>query len=310
MDSTPFGLILPAGQAQLRAGTTLSELVGIAVDAERRGFDSVWVGDSLARGRVEPLTLLAAAAQATERVTLGTAALLPAYRHPAVAATTISSLDQLAGGRLVLGVGAGFPGLSEQEFDLVGVRFKTRFSHLDDTVTLWRELWTGSPQSFHGKVLHYDWLPEVPRPHQPGGPPIWLAGGTPAALARAGRLYDGWLPYPPDPADYESGLAAIRPVRPFTPALFATVYVDDDADRGRQALEAYAKATYRMPLEQVGRIQVFITGSMAQVEAQLARYVDAGAAHVLLRIAAVDPGTFASQFARIGTLRSGVSPGR
>ena len=92
--------------------------------------------------------------------------------------------------------------------------------------------------------------------------------------------------------------------------LFATVFVDDDADRGRQALAEYAKATYRMPLEQVGRIQVFITGSMAEVEAQLARYVDAGAAHVLLRIAAVDPATFASHFARVGTLRSGVSPGR
>jgi alkanesulfonate monooxygenase SsuD/methylene tetrahydromethanopterin reductase-like flavin-dependent oxidoreductase (luciferase family) len=290
----------------LRAGTTLRDLVGIAVDAERLGFDSVWVGDSLARGRVEPLTLLAATAQATERVTLGTAALLPAYRHPAVAATTIASLDLLAGGRLVLGVGAGFPGLSEQEFELVGVRFKTRFSHLDDTVTLWRELWTGSPESFHGKVLHYDWLPEVPRPHQPGGPPIWLAGATPAALERAGLRYDGWLPYPPDPADYQRGLATIRSVagieRPFTPALFATVFVDDDVDRGRRALDVYCQATYRMPLEQVERIQVFITGSMADVEAGLVRYVDAGAAHVLLRIAAVDPVTFTDQLAHLATL--------
>jgi hypothetical protein len=86
--------------------------------------------------------------------------------------------------------------------------------------------------------------------------------------------------------------------------------VDDDAERGRRALETYCQATYRMPLEQVGRIQAFVTGSMADVEARLARYVDAGAAQVLLRIAALDPGTFTDQLARLATLMPGVSPGR
>jgi alkanesulfonate monooxygenase SsuD/methylene tetrahydromethanopterin reductase-like flavin-dependent oxidoreductase (luciferase family) len=79
--------------------------------------------------------------------------LIPAYRHPVQAALSIASLDLLCAGRLVIGVGAGFPGLSEHEFDLVGVRFKTRFSHLDDVVTLWRQLWGGNPESFSGRVL-------------------------------------------------------------------------------------------------------------------------------------------------------------
>ncbi|MBF6175234.1 LLM class flavin-dependent oxidoreductase [Nocardia blacklockiae] len=312
-----YGLLLPAGQAQLAAGGSARGLLDLVVMAEGLGFDSAWVGDSLMRARVEPLTLLAAAAAATERITLGTAALIPAYRHPVQAALTLASLDLLSRGRLVLGVGAGFPGLSEPEFELSGVRFKTRFSHLDDTARLWRQLWSGDSSPFHGKVLHYDWLPEVPPPHRPGGPPLWLAGITPAALARTGRLYDGWLPYPPDPGDYAAGLASIDETRAaegraetdFTPGLFATVHIDDDAERGRAALDEYCRATYRMPLETVGDIQVMMTGSAEQVAAQLDRYVRAGARHLLIRIAAVDPEVFRSQLERVTELlpRSGVA---
>ncbi|WP_326566259.1 LLM class flavin-dependent oxidoreductase [Amycolatopsis rhabdoformis] len=296
-----FGLLLPAGLAQLR---DVPAIVDLAREAERLGFDSVWAGDSIVRARLEPLTLLTAVAQATSRVTIGTAVLLPAFRHPVQAALTLTSLDLLSGGRLVVGVGAGFPGFSEPEFELVGVRFKTRFSHLDDVVRLWRELWTGAPRSFHGKVLHYDWLPDVPRPARAGGPPIWLAGATPSALCRAGSLYDGWLPYPPDPADYGRGLAAIRPQRPFTPALFATVYVDDDADRGQGVLEDYAQGTYRRPLSVIGGIQTMLTGPVATVAAGLRAYADAGADHVLIRIGALDPSAVARQLPRVAEVVS------
>jgi alkanesulfonate monooxygenase SsuD/methylene tetrahydromethanopterin reductase-like flavin-dependent oxidoreductase (luciferase family) len=299
-----YGLLLPAGQAQLDAGGSARALVEIAVEAERLGFDSVWAGDSLVRARIEPLTLLTAVAQATERVTLGTAVLMPAYRHPVHAAVTLSSLDLLSEGRLVVGVGAGFPGFSEKELELVGVDFRTRFSRLDDTVALWRELWTGNPQSFHGKVLHYDWLPEVPEPARPGGPPIWLGGITPAALGRTARLYDGWLPYPPDPADYATALGTIRDTaaRPVTPALFATLFVDDDAQRGAKALDDYCRATYRMPLESVAQIQTMMTGP--DIADRLGRFVEAGARHILLRLGVVDSATFTEQLARVAEILS------
>ncbi|HWD01850.1 MAG TPA: LLM class flavin-dependent oxidoreductase [Amycolatopsis sp.] len=281
-----FGLLLPAGQAQLAAGGDVTSIIELARRAERLGFDSVWAGDSIVRARVEPLTLLTAVAQATERVTVGTAVLLPAFRHPVQAALTISSLDLISSGRLVLGVGAGYPGFSEPEFDLVGVPFKTRFAHLDDVVRLWRKLWTGRPRSFHGKVLHYDWLPEVPCPAQEAGPSIWLAGATPSALRRAGELYDGWLPYPPDPAVYARSLREIHPTRPFTPALFATVYVDEDQARGRAALDDYARRTYNRPLDVIGTIQTTLTGSASSVAESLRAY--AGAEHVLIRIGATE----------------------
>jgi alkanesulfonate monooxygenase SsuD/methylene tetrahydromethanopterin reductase-like flavin-dependent oxidoreductase (luciferase family) len=299
-----FGLLLPAGQAQLEAGGSVTGLVDIAVRAERLGFDSVWAGDSMARARVEPLTLLTAIAQATERVTVGTAVLMP-YRNPVHTALVLSSLDQVSRGRLTVGLGAGFPGLSEPELALAGVPFRRRFSYVDDTVTLWRELWSGQPESFHGKVLHYDWLPTVPRPVQPGGPPLWLGGITPAALERTGRLYDGWLPYPPEPADYAAALAKIRAVagdRPVRPGLFATVYLNDDRERGRAALEAYCEATYRMPLDVVGKIQVMMTGP--DVADRIGRYLDAGAEDVLIRIASVEPADFEDQLAGVVELLS------
>lgn len=300
-----LGLLLPAGQAQLEAGGSVCAIVETAVRAERDGFDGVWVGDSLVRARVEPLALLAAIAQATERITIGTALLIPAYRHPAHAAVTLSSLDLLAEGRLVVGVGAGFPGFSEPEFDLVGVRFKTRFSQLDDTVALWRQLWTGAPKSFHGKVLHYDWLPEVPRPARHGGPPIWLGGATPAALERTGRQYDGWLPYLPDAADYARGLAKVGEAsggRSVAPALFATVYLDDDTERGERALDAYCRATYGQPLDVIGRIQLMLTGP--DLRNRLRTFAAAGARTILLRIAAVEPEVVSQQLDKVSAFLS------
>ncbi|WP_027928466.1 LLM class flavin-dependent oxidoreductase [Amycolatopsis benzoatilytica] len=287
-----FGLLLPAGQAQLEAGGTPRALVELAREAERLGFASIWAGDSLARARVEPLTLLTAIAQATERITVGTAVLMPAHRNPVQTAMTLASLDLLSEGRLVVGVGAGFPGFSEQEFALSGVAFRTRFSHLDDVVALWRELWAATPKAFHGKVLHYDWLPEGVRPARPGGPPIWLGGATPAALRRTADRYDGWLPYPPDPADYASGLATIRAAtnRAVTPALFLTVYVDSDPRRGERVLEDYAQGNYGRPLTEMSGIQATVTGSVPEVVAAVRRYAEAGAEHVMLRVGSLEPG--------------------
>lgn len=246
--------------------------------------------------------MLTAVAQATERVTLGTAVLMPAYRHPVHAAVTLGSLDLLSEGRLVVGVGAGFPGFSEKELELVGVDFHTRFSRLDDTVALWRELWTGDPESFHGRVLRYDWLPEVPAPARPGGPPIWLGGMTPAALGRTARIYDGWLPYPPDPADYATALATIRDTatRSVTPALFATLFVDDDPQRGAKALDDYCRATYRLPLEAVGQIQTMLTGP--DIPAQIGRFVEAGVQHIMLRLGTLDPATYTEQLAALAEM--------
>ena len=296
MDEIRIGLLLPTREAHVH-GWDARRILDVARRAEALGFASLWAGDSLRRPRYEPLSVLAAVAAVTERATLGTAALMPAFRQPLGAAASLASIDALSGGRLVVAVGAGFPGLSEDELALVGVPYERRFRWLDDVVALWRAVWSSEPPSdFDGDVLHLDWLPDIPRPYRPGGPPVWLAGATPAALARTGRRYDGWVPYPPDPADFESGLASLRSAASdagrdaddITPALYLTVVVDDDPERGRKTAEELCLRWYELPFEMVSAIQAFVIGSAAHVAAGIARYIDAGARHLVVRMASVD----------------------
>ncbi|MEV7551383.1 LLM class flavin-dependent oxidoreductase [Amycolatopsis sp. NPDC089917] len=296
-----FGLVVPTYRSILDAGRTAPGMVAVAVEAERLGLDSVWVGDTLAKAPIDPLTVLGAFAARTERVTLGTAALLPALRDPVLSANAILSLDLLSQGRITLGVGAGFAGRSEPEFAFTRVPWERRRARLDDIVALWRHVWSGKSGPFHGEVLHYDTLPEYPEPYRPGGPPVWLAAFTPGALKRVGRSYDGWLPYPPDVADYVDGLAKIREaaVRPVTPALFATVLIEDDPIRARERLEDYARRNYGVPLDFVEKIQVQIAGSRDEVAERLREYGEAGAEHVLIRIATQEPAEFDEQLPRV-----------
>ncbi|MET9340863.1 LLM class flavin-dependent oxidoreductase [Nonomuraea sp. NPDC003804] len=286
--NTRLGVLLPTNQNQW---TDARGLVNFGVRAERLGFDSLWANDTLLGARIEPLAMLAALAPATERVTLGTAALLPAFRRPVTAAQELAAVDHLSAGRLVVTVGAGFPGRSEIEYAVSEVPWPRRFERLDETVALWRALWAGE-RAFHGKVLRFDELPEPTPSFRPGGPPIWLAGATPSALERAGRLYDGWLPYPPDPAAYRAGLkdvrhaagAAGRPVEAVTPALFVTVLIGEAA--GERELDAFCRATYGVPYETARTIQAMVAGPAEHVAATLAGYVAAGAEHLVCRFAA------------------------
>jgi alkanesulfonate monooxygenase SsuD/methylene tetrahydromethanopterin reductase-like flavin-dependent oxidoreductase (luciferase family) len=307
-----FGIVLPTG---LPRGYDPRGLLDLAVRAEALGFDSVWVGETLLRPVMEPLTFLAAVAASTDRITLGTAALLPAFRRPVQAAQAIASLDRLSHGRLIITVGAGFPGRSETEYAVSEVPWPRRFARLDDTVALWRSVWSGDgPTSFHGRVLRIDDIPATTSPEQPGGPPIWLGGATAAALARTGRYYDGWLPYPPDLADYSRGLAQVREAATeagrdrcaITPALFATVLITDGRADARAALDEYTRTTYRMPLTTVETIQLFLAGPPDVVRAGLDPYLEAGARHIVCRIAALDPDTQREQLERASQLLSTV----
>jgi alkanesulfonate monooxygenase SsuD/methylene tetrahydromethanopterin reductase-like flavin-dependent oxidoreductase (luciferase family) len=293
-----LGVLVPTGTAQWGAGTDPRELIGFAARAESLGYDSLWVNDSVLSPRIEALTMLAAMAPVTDHVTLGTAALLPVLRRPVQAAQALASIDLLSGGRLALAVGAGFPGrFGRPVHDLSEVPWAGRFARLDETVALWRQLWAARGiTSFRGKILNFEEIPQATPPYQPGGPPIWLGGATPAALARTGRLYDGWLPYPPDPADYRSGLAAIRASATeagrahgaVTPALFVSVLIADSVEAGRRSLQDYARANYGLALEELETIQAVVTGRPEQVAAQLGRYIAAGARHLVCRIGTLD----------------------
>ncbi|MFD9129980.1 LLM class flavin-dependent oxidoreductase [Kitasatospora sp. NPDC059571] len=306
------GVLLPTGAAQWGDGTDPRALIPFALRAEELGFDSLFVNDSLLTPRIEPLTMLAALAAVTHRATLGTGALLPFLRRPVQAAQTLASVDLLSGGRLAVAVGAGFPGRFGQPlYELSELPWERRFKRLDETVDLWRRLWsTTGPTSFHGELLHFDDIPPSTQPFTPGGPPVWLGGATPAALARTGRRYDGWLPYPPDPADYRTGLAVVREAATtagrdaagLTPALFVSVLVDEVPAAARRSMDAYAQATYGMPLAQLETIQAVLTGPADEVAAGLSRYVQAGARHLVIRLGGLTLKTQQEQLERIAEL--------
>ncbi|MFK4087979.1 LLM class flavin-dependent oxidoreductase [Kribbella sp. NPDC020789] len=290
------------------------EAVAFGVQAEKAGLDSLWVTDSLLTPRLEALTALTALAAVTETVTLGTATLLPALRSPVPVAQTLASIDLLSRGRLTLGVGAGFPGkFGEPVYAMAGTPWPRRFKRLDETVALWRELWTREePFAFHGEILDFANLLPGARTFRPSGIPIWLGGATPAALARTGRLYDGWLPYPPNPADYAAGLTEIhasaeasgRSPASIDPALFVNVLVTAAADGGRSELDTYFRSTYGTPLEQMEQIQAHAAGTLDAVTEKLRQYVAAGARNLVIRIAALSIDSQLAQFDHLTQLKS------
>src|SRR5713101_752489 len=133
-----LGVLLPTREAVMSGRPDTAPMLTMAERAEAAGFDSVWIGDSLtARPRHEPLTLLAAVAARTRRVKVGTAVLLPALRAPVVLAHIVGTLDQVAEGRVILGVGiaADTPAI-RKEFDAVGVPFPRRVGRFLETLEI------------------------------------------------------------------------------------------------------------------------------------------------------------------------------
>jgi alkanesulfonate monooxygenase SsuD/methylene tetrahydromethanopterin reductase-like flavin-dependent oxidoreductase (luciferase family) len=296
MGDIELGVLIPIGQAQWGPGTDPRGLLDFAVRAEELGYSSLWVNDFLLTPRIEALTMLAAVAPLTSRVTLGTAALLPVLRRPVQAAQTLASIDLLSGGQLVLTVGAAFPGrFGVPQHVLSDVPWERRFTRLDETVALWRQLWAAPEAggSFQRSLLRFGQLPPMTAPYRPGGPPVWLGGASESALRRIGRRYDGWMPYLPSADGYADGLAAVRAATAeagrdaaaITPALFMSVVVTDTVKQGRELLATFAEASYGMPLDQLEQIQALAAGPPEVVAEKLHGYVAAGARHLAVRIA-------------------------
>jgi probable F420-dependent oxidoreductase len=301
--SLQVGVLLPTREFAVAGRDDARTLIELATLAESLGFDSAWVGDSpVARPRFEPLSLLAAIAARTERITLGTAVLLAALRPPVLLAHAAASLDRLAEGRLILGLGAGFPIPStEAEFAAVGVPFKERIGRLEETVAICRALWANTEDerttaSFAGRYWRFDELSLRPRPVSTDGPPLWLGGAGEKASERVGRLFDGWLPYSPTSEQFAAGLARIRQAagsagrsrEDIAPGLYVTVNLQADTARAERELAGYTQGYYGMPLQGMRELQAFHAGDASACAEWLRDYVQAGAAHVVLRFGTLD----------------------
>lgn len=213
-----YGFSLPSGSV------TFADTAAWAKRAEELGFDSVWLSDhffySFARygagdepiEAMEPLTTMAALATLTQRVRLGVIVLCAPFRHPALVAKAAATIDQISGGRVEVGLGAGW---LAQEFEAFGYRFGTvgeRFTALEDALVITSGLLGGAdPLSHDGSVwsLHGGRLtpPPVQQPI-----PIWLGGkGGPRLLQLAARSATGWnMVWRMAPDAYRSALDGVR----------------------------------------------------------------------------------------------------
>jgi alkanesulfonate monooxygenase SsuD/methylene tetrahydromethanopterin reductase-like flavin-dependent oxidoreductase (luciferase family) len=300
-DRLSFGYLLPTRDAVTLDRPAGRPLIALGERAEALGFDAVWVGDGpLARARHDALTMLAALATRTERVVLATGVLLAALRPALLLAQAAATIDQLSEGRLLLGVGAGFPfPETERQFEAVGVPYGGRVTRMRETIEAMRMLWEnpGERVSYTGAHVRLDAVALEPAPWREGGPPVWLAGAGEAAERRVGVIADGWLPYPPTPELYGEGWARVvaaaetasRPRLP-TPGLYATVALDASPERASERLKVNIERYYSLPVELVGSIQAMYAGTPEGLGSWLAPYIDAGARHIVLRVSDEDAG--------------------
>jgi len=190
-----FGLLLPHFGAFADRGLILDG----ARLAESLGFDSVWVRDHLLfephgefesaeKDFFEPLTVLTAIGAVTERITLGTATLIP-YRHPLVTAFTLASMTHMVGPRIIAGWGAG---TFDHEFDAIGMGGIFRPELVESNARIFQSVFNGDGVTYHDDHFSFEDVNLYPKPTGPI--PFWYGGATPASARRAAEYCDGWIP--------------------------------------------------------------------------------------------------------------------
>ena len=190
-----FGVCLP--NFPFGAPPSRGHIVAIAQAAERLHYASVWVSDHVLVPVDKPryghlyevLTTLAYIAGVTARIRLGTSVLVLPQRDAILAAKQIATLDDLSGGRVIVGVGAGW---MEGEFASLGADFHRRGRHLDEGIQVMHTLWRDQAPQHSGSFYRFTDVLFGPKPWQADGPAIWIGGASEAAIRRAALLGDGW----------------------------------------------------------------------------------------------------------------------
>jgi probable F420-dependent oxidoreductase len=172
------------------------EYVVVAREAEALGFAGLFASDhvieTMGRSFMEPLTLLANLAGATQRIRLGTSVMVLPYRNPVVLAAQAATLDRLSGGRLILTLAAGW---QAAEFAAVGVDPAERGLRTNEYLEVMKQLFQGKPVHYRGRFTNLQGARIGVVPATPGGPPIWVGGDSEAALTRVVRFGEAWHGY-------------------------------------------------------------------------------------------------------------------
>ncbi|MEO7370665.1 MAG: LLM class flavin-dependent oxidoreductase [Ilumatobacteraceae bacterium] len=278
------------------------ELIRMAQAAEAVGFDSIWLGDHLLydldvgpRGPWEVWTSLAALAATTERVLLGPLVASAGFHDPAMLAKMAATVDGISGGRLILGLGAGW---NKREYTAFGFPYDRRVSRFAEAFTIIRTLLADGAIDFTGEYYRAENCVLHPRAAQPGGPPLMVGSTRPRMLSITLPYIDSWNVWWSDYGNTPAGFAELK------------ARVDQQiAEHGRAPGSVSATCAVMIQLPGGGgrlmggyggsKVEP-IRGSAAEVAEQVRAFADVGADHIQL---VVDPITrdsvewFAEMFA-------------
>jgi len=271
-----FGLCLP--NFPFGVPPSADAIVEIAQAADRTGFDSIWVTDHILVPSDKPrygvlyevLATLAYVGAKTERVKLGTSVLIAAQRDALLVAKQAATIDDLTGGRVIIGVGVGW---IEAEFKMLNADFPRRGKRLDESIQAMRALWTEDDPAYAGKFYNFSDVLFKPQPAQRGGIPIWVGGNSDYALRRAANLGDGTHFDDLSPAQIREACEKLQALNPER-AKSLTISVRRTVDL-RPALAQLAGKTAPEAIPSA------MAGSLAEFKAELAAYADAGLDHFI-----------------------------
>lgn len=278
---------------------TFDDLIRLTSEAERLGLDSLWVSDHLMYtepnlGVLEALTTLTAVAMKTERVKVGTKVLCTPFRHPALIAKTVSTLDIISKGRLILGVGAGW---YEKEFEAFNIPFDRRVSRMREAIEVLKNLWANPLTTYDGSFYHLVGAASWPKPLQKPHPPIWVGATGPRMLEIVAELGDGWVTTNQSPEQYGYKWKTIkdharklgRDASAIEPACYAYSTIATDTEEARRAAEELILPERRRALSdpslRLKDIEQFgIIGDPDEWITRIEGYLKAGASHVIVKI--------------------------
>jgi alkanesulfonate monooxygenase SsuD/methylene tetrahydromethanopterin reductase-like flavin-dependent oxidoreductase (luciferase family) len=250
---------------------------------------------------VQPLPLLARLIPESGDMRLGMGVYL-AYEHPVILAENFATLDQLSGGRLILGLGAGY---RQNEFDAMDMDRETRVGRMLEAVEVVKQLWTGEPVHHHGRFYSIDGETAGMVPAQRPRPPIWLGANGEKGVRRVARVADAWLAPPNVKTRWVKGhLAYFRDelerqgleLEGREYPLIRELYIGDSDERAAAEVSEYLRheyATYSEYGEEVsywrtmfGELleKAFLIGSPDTVAAKIADFAEAGFNHFLFRV--------------------------
>jgi probable F420-dependent oxidoreductase len=272
--------------------TKPENVVKFAKRCEAMGLHSIWTIDRIAYDNLEPLTMLASAAGATNKIRLGTSVLLGNTRHPAHLAKIIATLDFISNGRVTLGLGFGS---RENDYKAVEIPFEHRGSRAVEQVHLMKRLWTEDKVTYQGKFYNVADLTIGPRPIQKPHPPIWTGGSAEAALKRAGTWANGFICGSSAIPDFSTtwekvagyARAAGRNPNEITKAGLTFMAINDDHAKAVKTVEDYVVRYYGRLRADVANTSLVGSGSAVadRIEAFLSRGLDT----LIIGVADPDP---------------------